>query len=163
MNLFEMSWTRSLFWKEVIAHFFQIFTIIFQDFCQNFRDHFLKWQISPEQLNGTFQTQWKSPWKNSQINRFDPGGPDLNRGKWPEMVKYIDLIQRNPISTGGIFTGFQNLARNFSWPMHIILVGVGNPAIALGVWCNALWLILPKTVTQCHTHITGASNSAYSP
>ena len=35
-------------------------------------------------------------------------------------------------------------------------MGVGNPAIALGAWHNALWLILPKTVMQWHTHITGS-------
>ena len=40
--------------------FFQIFSIPFQEFGQNFRDNFLKWNISLERLNGTFQNLVRS-------------------------------------------------------------------------------------------------------
>jgi len=40
--------------------FFQIFPIPFREFGQNFRDNFLKWKISLERLDGTFQNLVRS-------------------------------------------------------------------------------------------------------
>ena len=65
----------------------------------------------------TAKAQWKSTLKNGQMDWWNP----IWTGKWPEIGKYINLIQRNLICTGSIFTGAKGLGQATSGLMSVFL------------------------------------------
>ncbi|EDR09549.1 uncharacterized protein LACBIDRAFT_325985 [Laccaria bicolor S238N-H82] len=73
------------------------------------------------------------------------GGARSEQGKWPEIGKYIDLIQRNPICTGSIFTGVELFALVMlytrmtalsakQWGKGVGQVSVGKEGLLRDVW-----------------------------